>query len=121
MRLDHLVADTLSRLIGRLLRRAIAALLLGLFVLAVIYQLTVAGTLELANSYGLVNARLIVAGVYAAAAIGTLVFLFATRGKPVIAETEAGALGKPRDLRIAMLLESVLLGYSLARNRSRSS
>jgi hypothetical protein len=120
MRLDHLVADTLSRLIGRLLRRAIAALLLGLFVLAVIYQLTVAGTLELANSYGLVNARLIVAGIYAAAAIAALIFLFATRGKPMIAETEAGALGKPRDLRIAMLLESVLLGYSLARNRSRS-
>jgi hypothetical protein len=113
MPLDQLISQTVSRLVGRLVRRAIAAALLVLFLLCIIYQLTAAGTQGLADSYGLVNARLIVAGVYAAAALAAFGFLVATRAKATPAETE---LGKPRALRIAMLMESILFGYSLARN-----
>lgn len=113
MPLDHLISQTVSRLIGRLVKRAIAALLLVFFALCMIYQLTAAGTQGLADSYGLVNARLIVAGIYAVAALVAFGFLVVTRARPTPAETE---LGKPRALRIAMLMESILFGYSLARN-----
>jgi hypothetical protein len=113
MRLDHIISQTVSRLVGRLIRRAVAAMLLALFALCTIYQLTAAGTQHLADLYGPVNARLMVAAVYAVAALAAFGFLFATRGKPTVAETE---LGKPRALRIAMLMESILFGYALARN-----
>lgn len=113
MPLDQLISQTVSRLVGRLVKRAIAALLLVLFLLCIIYQLTAAGTQGLADNYGLVNARLIVAGIYALAALAAFGFLFMTRAKPLPAETE---LGKPRALRIAVLMESILFGYSLARN-----
>lgn len=121
MRLDHLLADTLSRLLGRLVKRAIAVALLALFALAVLYHLTVAGTLELALTYGPVTARLIVAGIYALAALASVIFLYATRvKKPAALGDDAGFLNQPRNMRIAMLIESVMLGYSLAKNRSKT-
>jgi hypothetical protein len=87
-----------------------------------LYHLTAAGTLELASTYGPVTARLIVAGIYAVAAVAVLIFLYASRAKNLqLADDDDGTfLSQPRDLRIAMLVESVLLGYSLAKNRSRT-
>jgi hypothetical protein len=117
MRLDRLIADAVSRLLGRLVRRAIAVLALGLFLLVTIYQLTAAGTLVLGATYGLVNARLIVAGIFAMAAIGALVFLFATRAR---AEPAPEGL-QPRTMGIAMVLETLLLGYALGRGKARST
>jgi hypothetical protein len=120
MRLDHLIANVLSLVIGRLVRRAVAGLLLGLFVLGLIYHLTVAGTLGLAEQYGAIHARLIVAAIYFVAALVPLGFLVATRVKPATApKAQEEALQEPRNQRLVMLLESILMGYSLAKKRSR--
>src|SRR4051812_36747332 len=119
MRLDNVMADMMSRLVSRLVRRAIAGVVLGLLALGMIYHLTVAGTLELAGIFGPVYARLIVAGIYAVAALIPLGFLIMTRGKPALAENEIERVGRPRERRVATLLESALLGYSLAKNRPR--
>jgi hypothetical protein len=118
MRLDHLLADVVSRLLGRLVRRIVAGILVGLFALGMIYHLTAAGTLELASLYGPVYARLIIAGLYAVAAVIPLGFLIATRAKPLVPDKERDNLSEPRS--IAMLIESALLGYSLARGPPRS-
>lgn len=119
MRLDQLISEAVEQLIGRFVRRAIAAFLLGLFLLAVIYQLTAAGTLVLSDTFGVVNARLIVAGAFAFAALIAFVFLVATRTRKDARLN--GIAGQPRTIGIAMLLESVLLGYALARGKPRST
>ena len=117
MRLDHLISDTVSRLIGRFVRRAIAAALLGLFALVVIYHLAVAGIVALSDVVGVVSARLIIAAVFALLAGGAFVFLMSTRAKP---ETKPeDILREPRAVGLAMLLESALLGYALARGKPR--
>ncbi len=117
MRLDKLVSDIAARMFGRLLRRAAAVLLLALFVLIIIYELTAAGTLALADHYGMVHARLIIAGIFALCAAVTVGVLVATRAKP---DTKAEKLARqPQAVGIAMLIESVLLGYSLARGKPR--
>jgi hypothetical protein len=118
MRLDHMISGTIGRVIGRFVKRAVAGFFLVLFALAVIYQLTAAGTLALGEAYGMVTARLIIAGLFALAAGGAVGFLILTRAKPD-AKPE-NILRQPRTLGIAMLLESVLLGYALSRGKSRS-
>ena len=119
MRLDHLISDTVSRLIGRFVRRAIAAALLGLFALVVIYHLAVAGIVALSDVVGVVSARLIIAAVFALLAGGAFAFLMSTRAKP---ETKPeDILREPRAVGLAMLLESALLGYALARGKPRQT
>jgi hypothetical protein len=121
MRLDHRIANIVSLVIGRLARRAVAVLLLGLLVLGTIYHLTVAGTLGLAEHYGAIHARLIIAAIYFVAALAPLGFLIATRAKPAPAPKADDAMQEPHNQRIAMLIESILVGYSLAKKRSRRS
>ena len=117
MRLDDMISGTISRVIGRFVKRAVAGFFLVLFALAVIYQLTAAGTLALGDAYGMVTARLIVAALFALGAGGAVAFLILTRAKPE-AKPE-NILRQPRTLGIAMLLESVLLGYALSRGKTR--
>ncbi len=82
MRLDDMISGTISRVIGRFVKRAVAGFFLVLFALAVIYQLTAAGTLALGEAYGMVTARLLIAGLFALAAGGAVAFLMLTRAKP---------------------------------------
>ena len=119
MRLDDMISGTISRVIGRFVKRAVAGFFLVLFTLAVIYQLTAAGTLALGEAFGMVTARLLIAGVFALAAGAAVAFLMMTRAKSD-AKPE-NILRQPRTLGIAMLLESVLLGYALSRGKTRSS
>jgi hypothetical protein len=121
MRLEHTVSLAITQLIGRLIRRLIAMAALALVALVAVYHLTVAGTLELEKLFGLVNARLIVTAIYVVIALVIFAVLFATRAKPAPApKRKAGIADAPPDARIAMLIESLMLGYSLARGKSRS-
>ena len=115
MRFAHITEIAFDYLFGRLLRRAIVAALFALFALFAIYHFTVAGTLALEAEYGLLCARLIVAAIYTAAALITLIVLWATRTKPMIENQVAGALTSPRNTQIAMLIEAVMVGYTLGR------
>jgi hypothetical protein len=119
MRLSEILELTFSHLFGRLLRRAVGFVLLGLFTLIAIYHLTVAGTLALEADFGLLYARLIVAAIYAAAAAVTFIVLWATRTRPLPQSRIAGEPTSARPLQLAMLIEAGLLGYSLARKAPR--
>jgi hypothetical protein len=125
MPLEDFISTTISRLMRRLVRRGIAMAVLALFILVATYQLTVAGTVALEELYGPLYARLIIVGAYAVLAAGAFAYLFATRirppvGKPVT-KTRANGSRTPPDVRIALLLESLLLGYTAGRRKSRHS
>ncbi|HEY6834701.1 MAG TPA: hypothetical protein VI251_19685 [Pseudolabrys sp.] len=118
MRLDQIAIATISHLLGRLLRRAVIAALMVIFAIVGLYQFSVAGTLELGARVGDVNAHLIVGAIYAALALASLVTLWAMRSRTT--DNGAPALTQPREMQIAMLIEAVMLGYTLARKNGRA-
>jgi hypothetical protein len=120
MRLEHVVSLAVSQMFGRLIRRTAVYAVAIVFVLALIYELSAAGTVALTDLYGPVYARLIVAGIDAVIVLVLVAILFATRAKAA----PAGIAGRPpleglTDARIAMLIESAMLGYSLGRDKRR--
>jgi hypothetical protein len=118
MRLNDIADLTVNYLFGRLLRRAVGAAVLTVFILVAAYYATSAGTLALAIKVGTLYAYLIMAAIYAAAALIVLAVLWATRNKPAAALTQsatASPLASPRNMQIAMLIEAVMLGYAMAK------
>jgi hypothetical protein len=121
MRLEQVVSQAISQLMGRLVRRVIIMVLLGLFALAAIYHFSVAAILALEEMFGPLYARLIVAGIDLAIALAFFGILYVTRAKPLTTKQRPGISRAPQDVQIAMLIESVLQGYALARsNRAKS-
>jgi hypothetical protein len=121
MRLEHVASQVINQLVGRLLRRVVIMALLGLFALAAIYHFSVAGILALDGIFGPLQARLIIAAVDLMIALAFFGALFLTRAKPLSAKSRPGISRAPQDVQIAMLIESVLQGYALARsNRTKS-
>lgn len=114
MRLENIA----GWIFGRILRRALLALLVAVFAVVAIYYFTVAGSIALETEYGLLHARLIVGGIYAALAISCAIW-WAIQGST--ATSNAPALSGQRDMQIAMLVEAVMLGYALARKGTRAS
>lgn len=121
MKLDQLISHLIGRLMGRMLRRLAAFAALALLILAALYHLTIAGTLALEALYGPLYARLIVAGIYAALAIIVVVYLLATRAKAPAAVPHRNRSRQAQDIRVAELLESLLVGYTTGRRKSRHS
>lgn len=126
MKIESIISQIFRRLVGRIIRRLLAAAVLALFILVALYHLTVAGMLALEELYGPLDARLIVVAIYAALAAIIFIYLFATRAKTPAAEaparkTRAASRNTPQDIRVAELLESLLLGYMTARRKSRHS
>jgi len=119
MRIDQIAAMIVSHLFGRMLRRAIAAMSIAIFLMVAIYHLTIAGTIALETQFGALHARLIVGGIYAAMALISLAVFFALRGRNGNA-LGAPALTQPREMQIAMLVEAVMLGYALAQKSERA-
>jgi hypothetical protein len=116
MRLEHVVSQAINQLMGRLVRRAIIMTLLGLFALAAIYHFSVAGIIALEGIFGALYARLIIAGVDLVIALVFFGVLYMTRAKPLTVKKRPGISRAPQDVQIAMLIESVLQGYALARS-----
>jgi hypothetical protein len=115
MQLNDLASTTLNQLFGRLLRRALGVVLLAAFAVIALYYANGAATLALALSYGALYAYMIMAAIYAVLALIVFTVLWANRAKHVVVEKPEGALGSPRNMQIAMLIEAVMLGYSLSR------
>ena len=118
MRLDNIIAVAADHLIGRLLRRALVAVVFGICAIVALYHFTIAGNIALTSQFGDLNARLIIGGIYAGLALISLAILWAMRGKPT--GVAAPALSKPSDLQLIMLAEAVVLGYALARKSERT-
>ncbi len=119
MRLDHLIATAADHLVGRLVRRALIALVMVACAIVALYQFTNAGNIALSGHYGDLNARLIIGGIYAALALISLVILWAMRSngtKPSATPVRSNT----REMQLVMLVEAVMLGYTLARKRERT-
>ena len=113
MSLATLAEATAGRLLGRLMRYAVAGLLMVVFALAALYHFTIAGMLALELQFGVLNARLIVAGVYLVlmlASAGMMWFMARKTAKP-----DPATPPTPRHMQIAALIEALLLGYELSR------
>jgi hypothetical protein len=114
MRLEKIA----QRVFSRIFRRALLALLVAIFAVVAIYDFTAAGSIALETEYGLLHARLIVGGIYAALAIACAIW-WAVQGKT--ANSSAPAVSSQREMQIAMLVEAMMLGYALARKGTRVS
>jgi len=118
MALSDLVTDTIGRIVGGLVRRVVCWALVGLFGLAALYQASVAAIVALETYFGAVYAHLMIAGVYALAAIGIVVFLWVTVRRPFADEEYRKTLAKlPAEAQVATLVEALLLGYAMSRKR----
>lgn len=118
MQLDQIAATAMSHLMGRLMRRAVAAAIAALFVLVAIYQFTVVGTIALEMQHGPLNAHLIVAGIYVMMALIAFAVFWSMRAKPI--GNGMPAVSQPREMQLIMLVEAVMLGYALARKGDRA-
>ncbi len=120
MRLTEIAEATLSHVVGRVMRRAIGFALVGILAIVMFYYASAAALIALAINFGTLYAYLIMAGIYAAAAAIVLIVLYSTRTKAVPRQGQAAsALSSPRNMQIAMLVEAVMLGYSLARKSGK--
>lgn len=120
MRLGDIAQSTINQVVGRLARRAAGFAAVGVLAVVMLYYVSAAGTVALALEFGPLYAYLIMAGIYAAIAAIVVIVLFATRAKPIPPQEKLqNALTSPRNMQIAMLVEAVMLGYSLARKSGK--
>jgi hypothetical protein len=133
MRLNDLVASafngaaaTLSGATVKLKRNAILYGLCAACALAMLVLTVSASLLALEPRVGLIYARLILAGVFALA-LGAIVLTIWLTGRPLDAAPAAAQMNlhgqaQPAQrgvqfAQVAMIVEAVMLGYSLARKR----
>lgn len=124
MRLTDIAEGAARALIARYVRGAILVALVGVFAIVTLYYLSAAGLMALAISYGPLYAYLIMAGIYAVAALIALSVFYATRNRPLVrrdAVGDAAGAMSTRNMQIAMLVEAVMLGYTLARKSGNKS
>jgi hypothetical protein len=110
--------DIAAAAFGRVLWRVALALIVAAFGIVAIYHFTAAGMLALATRFGDLHAQLIVAAIYTACAAVTITILWATARKR--AEPRPPLLTQARATQVAMLVEALVVGYSLARKATRS-
>jgi hypothetical protein len=118
MRIEQIAADVADRLAGRMLRRALLAVAIAVLALAATCQFTDAGLLALTVSYGAIKAALIVGAIYAALALCGVIY-WVVQGRAV--KTSLPASGRQGELQLIMLLEALMLGYTMARRREPTS
>lgn len=102
----------------RIVGRALLALLIAAFTVIAICYFTAAGTMALDAQYGALYARVIIGAVGAALAIAGAIWWAALSRRTSMS---APPLSTQRETQIAMLVEAVMLGYSLARKSSRAT
>ena len=121
MRLTDLAEATISSLLGRLVRRAVLFALLGILAIVTLYYASAAGTVALALEFGPFYAYLIMAGVYALAAIAVLMDSRLARAyaMPRPAPPASWATTRVRDTALASTPASSR-GPPLTRRQARS-
>jgi len=118
--------DTVSRAVRGFVRKAqrsaIAYSICALCGLAVLILATGAAVMALIPVVGAVYAQLIVAGVFLLVIVITMLWLQRpapepARAVPVGATAEAATRSQAQFAQIAMIIEAVMLGYSMSRKR----
>jgi hypothetical protein len=120
MRIEHIAGLAYDRLVGRLVRHAALMGAITLCALVVIYQFTVAGFLVVQAHYGSIVAHLFVGAVYTLLGLIGAMAIWAMRNRPTRAPAPATLTGQ-REMQLIMLVEAVMLGYTLARKAHRAS
>jgi hypothetical protein len=124
MRLTDIAEGAANTLIARYLKRAILIASISAFAIVTLYYLSAAGSMALALAYGPLYAYLIMAGIYAAAGLIALAVFYATHNRAVVRQNALGDTAgsmSPRNMQIAMLVEALMLGYTLARKSGNKS
>jgi hypothetical protein len=114
MRLEHTAGILLNRLIRRFLWRVAIVLLIAASAIVAIYQFTIAGSLALEAHYDVIHVRLAVGAIYAGFVLLGLAVLWTLRQRQADSSPNAGLVNQ-REVRLVMLLEALMLGYTLAR------
>ncbi len=125
MRLNDVVGLMFGGAVARLRRDAMVYGLCAVCAVAVVILVSSASLLALEPHVGAVYARLIVGGVFMLIALTAFIWLrFAQQPRrPVAAAMPASGSARPAGnaqfAQIAMLVEAVMLGYSLSRKTDR--
>lgn len=117
MNFNNSIAAAATRLLGRMLRRMLVVVVMGVCALVAFYHFTIAGHIALTGQFSDLDARLIIGAAYATMALISLVILWAMRSK---SGSTTPVLRKPAEMQLVMLVEAVMLGYALARKGHRA-
>jgi hypothetical protein len=122
MGLQDTVMNTVRGFVRKAQRSAIAYSICALCGLAVLILATSAAVMALIPIVGPVYAQLIVAGVFILVIVATIIWLQMSgrepaRSVPVGAAAEAAPRSQAQFAQIAMIIEAVMLGYSMSRRR----
>jgi hypothetical protein len=99
--------------LARWRRMAIAGAVCALCAALALYQAIAAAGVALEPYVGLLGARLILAGFFAIVAVAAILVV-KTSGKKRLPPAESSG-PTPRSLKIGMIIEAIMLGYSLSR------
>ena len=127
MRLNEVVSTALSGTAAKLRREVLIYAICAVCALGALIMSASAALIALDPYVGLVGSRLIVAGVFGAALISIIVTLRLARpARSSTADPSAvnvhARIDAPRGLQLAqlaMIVEAVMLGYSLSRRNNR--
>jgi hypothetical protein len=122
MGLQDMVSHAVRGFVQRAQRSAIAYSICALCGLAVLILATGAAVMALIPVVGAVYAQLIVAGVFLLVIVITMLWLQRVprepaKRVPVGAAAEAATRSQAQFAQIAMIIEAVMLGYSMSRKR----
>ena len=129
MRLPDIVTVALNGAAAKLKRDAVLIAIMAAGAVGALIMLTGASVLWLEPQVGMVYARLIVAAFFALMVVAAIVWMQMARSRahaigapPLSASAAAGSDPVQRQAQfaqIAMIIEAVLLGYSLSRRSDR--
>jgi hypothetical protein len=117
--LTDYLGSVLDAPISNLRRQAIAIAICIAGAIGAIFYAASAATLALEAEVGAVYGRLIVAGAFALLAIGAIAIprLFAAPSESITQRAHTEAKAMPKNERLAMIIEAVLLGFSASAHR----
>jgi hypothetical protein len=122
MSLQDMVSHAVRGFVRKAQRSAIAYSICALCGIAVLILATGAAVMALIPVVGAVYAQLIVAAVFLFVIVATMFWLQRparepARAVPVGATAEAASRSQAQFAQIAMIIEAVMLGYSMSRRR----
>ena len=116
------LSSALDAPIARLRRHAISMVVCAVGAVGAAYFASSAALLALEPQVGPVYARLILAGVFAAIALCAIAIpRLGTRPESIVERAQANAKAMPKNDRMAMIIEAILLGFNASNTRKAAN
>jgi cytochrome c biogenesis protein CcdA len=115
--LTDYLGSVLDAPISRLRRQVISIAVCVAAAIGAIFYAASAATLALEAQVGAVYGRLIIAGAFALIALAAIAIPRWSRAESITERAQAEAKAMPKNDRLAMILEAVLLGFSASTAR----